>query len=346
MSDSVSSSPIIHGDFHSHYPHSYTTNYELHLNGKSIDTFYLWTQQSHWTRTERNGQMSGPTSDFRIVPPTPFDSNVYNACLDKLNDLVRGNLDIAVDLAEAGSTARMIKNLAKFTRYVKGFGPKRWANEWLEYQYGWKPLLSSVYGAAEEIRRTVLNSVSHVQARHSVPVPVNWPKNIPGSRIFASFPSFNPTDFWGFASVGCKIGMTYNVNDGFDPARWASLNPLSIAWELCPYSFVVDWFYDVGSFLRNTETALLYRSSFRSGYVSEWGRLDARYRAQGSLSGYSTGQNGHDYIWDVGYARRWCQFRRTLLSSYPFPRVPSFKADLGSSRLISAAALLGQLLRR
>lgn len=290
--------------------------------------------------------MRGRTGPERIGTPTPFDSNVYNSCLDKLNEKIRGNLDLAVDLAEGGSTIRMIRDATKFTNFVRGLGPKQWANRWLEYQYGWKPLLSSVYGAAEESRRNVLNQIEHVQARSRTPVPVQFPSSIPGSYVFNALPSISVNSRWGTAEVGCKIGMAFLADDGFDPARWASLNPLSIAWELCPYSFVVDWFYDIGGYLRSTETALLYRTAFRSGYVSEWARLDARYRAQGAVSAYSTGTYSHDYIWDVGYARRWCQFRRTLLSSYPFPRVPSFKADLGSNRLISAAALLSQLLHR
>lgn len=344
--DSVTSSAIIHGDFKTPKPHSYTVNTEYMLNGRSLDYQYLASNPTNWVRLDRHGQMSASDSSFRIVPPTPFDSNVYNATLDRVNDQLRGNLDLAIDAAEAGSTTRMIKGLSKATRYIKGFGPKRWANEWLEYQYGWKPLLSDIYGAAEESRRTVLSGLGRVQARHRTLVPVNYPKNIPGSKIFMSFPTFDPTWTKGQSEVGCKIGMAFTVNDGFDPARWASLNPISIAWELCPYSFVVDWFYDIGGYLRNLETALLYNTAFKEGYVSEWARLVAEYRCVGSLDGYSTGSYKHDYIWDVAYARRWCQFRRTVLSSYPFPRIPSFKADLGSSRLISAAALLGQFLKR
>jgi hypothetical protein len=121
------------------------------------------------------------------------------------------------------------------------------------------------------------------------------------------------------------------------------MNPLSITWELIPYSFVVDWFVDIGSYLRNFETGLLYNSIFLSGYKSELYRYGAELTC-----GFAQHVSGDmKYIArDLNAMTRRVEFSRTVLGTYPLPNRPSIKADLGSSQLLSAAALLRQFLSK
>jgi hypothetical protein len=124
---------------------------------------------------------------------------------------------------------------------------------------------------------------------------------------------------------------------------------VSLAWELIPYSFVVDWFVDVGSYLRNLETALLYRKFVTSGYVSELYAFEGSEVGINKANGYAIGSGKSNENWarflNVKAKIRRVQFARTKLSSYPLPRLPTFKVALGSQRLFSAAALLRQLLQ-
>ena len=105
-------------------------------------------------------------------------------------------------------------------------------------------------------------------------------------------------------------------------------------------------FRSVGSYLRNFETALLYGARFKSGYVSELYYYDG---SEDSLPGQKFSfptANPPKYVYnDYTSGRiRIRKFRRTKLTSYPLPRPPSFKVDLGSEQLLSLAALLRQLL--
>lgn len=118
-------------------------------------------------------------------------------------------------------------------------------------------------------------------------------------------------------------------------ANYTSLNPVSIVWELIPYSFVVDWFTNVGGYLRNLESSLLYGSDFAYGYRSD---LSVQHETQGAAGGnnaYSEVAAG-DYLLVT--------FRRSILNASPTPRFPSFNPKLGTTRLLSAASLLGQQL--
>jgi len=320
---------------------------------------------------------------------------VYNLALSRLNDQARGNLDLSIALAEAGTTVRMIKALKNVTSFAsafrgafnstkrgkprrafdpgkgqgwndpnsgwsgslgkksrkrrppeKGFNASRFgstkdlANGWLQWQYGWKPLMSDVFNIADEAIRITLNNIQSVSGSATKPIVVNT-KTTTNVMSFAA-----PILRSGTGKESCRIKVAFSV-PSFDLARWTSLNPVSIGWELIPYSFVIDWFVDVGSYLRNLETALLYNTAFLSGYVSELyvyeGTESVDYNAL-KVVGVAPNQTYY-YYRGVQAKIRKVQFYRTKLTSWPLPRKPTFNVGLGSQRLFSAAALLRQLLK-
>ena len=142
-----------------------------------------------------------------------------------------------------------------------------------------------------------------------------------------------------------KIAIILANDSYLDYGRWTSLNPINIAWELIPYSFVVDWFLNIGGYLRNAETALLYGAVFRGGYVSASSKLEGPLEfLQSYTSGFPPLPYSKEYLTSAhGYAKL-TGFNRSILGSYPFPTPPSFKANLGSGQLLNAAALLGALI--
>jgi len=272
--------------------------------------------------------------------PTYDWNPLKNAAIAKLGDNVRGNLDVSVDLAEAHKTAHMLKLQRKVIDYTRVF-TRKWgviksaANAWLEYTYGVKPLLQTLYGVADENLRTVINKTSRFSARVSSRYV---PQTCTVWTIFGpvAFP-VRDSNIKVSVSIGCDMRT-----DQFDLARWSSLNPVSIAWELLPYSFVVDWFLNVGGYLRDMETYLLYANKFRSGYMTTL--VTGGCNLQLIDFGKGPGEIYHQSVWAGGVTV--VDIQRSILSSYPAPTLPSFDARLGSSRLISGAALLGQLLGR
>ena len=137
----------------------------------------------------------------------------------------------------------------------------------------------------------------------------------------------------------CEIKVLL-AQQGFDPGRWTSLNPISTGYEAIPYSFVLDWLIDVGSYLRDVETALLYGNRFIGGYVTHLTACDAG----AEISFLRRTSGGWTYFGQGPSSGRYRRMSRSLLANYPLPRLPTFKADLGTSRLWSAAALLTQFL--
>lgn len=279
-----------------------------------------------------------------------FDSNlwdlVYNQALSSLNDKLRGSLDLAVDIAQAGESRKMMRDTLKLLAYVrrhpvdalkKAFSdyqrkPKQLGSKWLEFQYGWKPLAQSIYDSSLRVMsspRHLMKAKSHSTEKESL------------SLIESSSNGFIHKSI-GHLSQRCEIAvcMTHGTSGEQLLGEFSSLNPVSIAWEMIPYSFVVDWVYDVGGYIRNMETACLYGSQFLSGWVTFTGEIETTDTVYQSYV-----DSSNSYIQDRtgSFTRRYKS--RSPLLEYPFPRAPRFRMDLGSGRMLNAAALLSQFLR-
>lgn len=326
----VSSSGIVRGNRKKANAWSYSAYHRDYLNG-SITV----NRKSDGYKAQKVGFFNTSKTDVDPCSQWPAASDLYNSALSKLNEKVRGTLDLSVGLAQAGQTARMFGATDKLLLLAKlrlgGLSSvKAISSAWLEYRYGWSPLLSDIYGSLDESIRVVINNIERVKARSSEGLAPQSQVNAP-----SSVGTFTGTVSHSGKHV-CEIGIRFRTN-GHDIDRWASLNPVSIAWELTPYSFVVDWFLDIGGYIRNLETSLLYSNSFVDGYVTRGTFTDSKF------IGFIKNADSQ------GYAQSSLRYRylnRTLLTSYPSPRLPSFKADLGSGRLLNAAALLGALFKR
>ena len=300
---------------------------------------YAAFNESHsvdYNESNSGACLSPVTSFHDLSLDKPSYQVLRNRALDQLNDKVRGDLDVAVDLAEIHQTKRMLKltdqakelssKLINSFRYGKA---KALSDLWLQYTYGMKPLVGTIFGCADQMLRTQLNRYERFSGRASE--VVRNPRVIL-DNCWGGQSTYNTT---GNFKVSCTIGV-FMYQPDIDVARWATLNPINLAWELMPYSFVVDWFLDVGGYLHSLETTSLYWNRMRSGYETQlqaWNlNIDNLYK----------GSDGY-YSKTTGYSNgRWID--RQLLTGYPSPSFPSFKANLGSSRLLSAAALLAQQL--
>lgn len=126
--------------------------------------------------------------------------------------------------------------------------PKRIADQYLEYVYGWKPLMSDIRGVVELMKqqgqKSLLLSGTGV-SRWTYQVPV----------AFAADWSANNETILGpmdeRVAVKCKLWC--RIDPDHTGLRMLNqlglLNPAQLAWDLVSWSFVVDWFVPVGPVL-------------------------------------------------------------------------------------------------
>jgi hypothetical protein len=272
---------------------------------------------------------------------------VSNRLLSKVRNR---EIDLGVSLGEYRETASfvagaMVKTAKSFRQLKQGnvsgalqtlTGKRnnRWAdipgaasNTWLAYSYGLKPLINDVSDAVKVLEKGLRDPARPVVVRASLVKPVSG---------FASNRGYYHDSVKGSVCVSGKIEFWIENPALYTLEQVGFVNPLSVAWELVPFSFVVDWFAPVGDFLTNVIPP--QGASFVGGCIA--------YHGEGTHVGWTTIEEKQTPGWYTKMEQREIFKGRTPLTS--FPRY-SFKVpDLSLSRnqIASGMALLWQQLRK
>lgn len=222
---------------------------------------------------------------YSISPfPSHFEAKCLNRALLRIKDQ---EVNYAVTLAEASksvdliadtaqSLALAIKNVKRgdikgaqraLRVYPNGKNRKKARNEkevsarWLELQYGWAPLLNDLYGVMVDSEHGFLR-----EPRYSATATAEEVSQV-NNRRKNGYVYYE--DSYGTVTHRCKVRLDYTLR-GVDLAalsRLGVLNPAEVAWELVPYSFVVDWFLPIGEYLSTLDAAI--GGTFRGGSVTK-----------------------------------------------------------------------------
>lgn len=313
------------GDRNDVHPHSFRKNIIWDFVG-SFEANYPSLDISTTGNIGSNTYTESVSGDF---------NNLYNDCLSSIYDQYRSGgvgsgLDLSVDIAESRQVLQLVKQIGTLSTYLRNFHPATWARRWLTLQYGVKPLMSSAYGTFDAIMNRRLFNYSRLVGRAKEVVDV---RKTYVDNLYVPSKILHRGQTRRRAILVCEYKIANTVVDQL--SGYTSLNPASLAWELLPYSFVVDWVYDIGGYLRNLEGALLARNSFQRGF----GVYGYKSDQEMLLSGGSNSPSNTFAVSGKGWSRQTYKQRFKITSS-PFPFSPSFRKSLGSYQLLSAASLL------
>lgn len=249
------------------------------------------------------------SSPYVDLANAPSDRTAaYNKAYEKFKGGLGTNASLSVSLAERKQAMGMIASragqLADFARKLRrldfagaagalGLTPqqipkglrrksKAFSNNYLEFHFGWSPLVNDIGNAVGVLQGGV--PPSRVTGRGKI------------TTKFRQHWSPQPPQGWEWYDndyvTECKIVADISVSD---PNLWLAnqlgfVNPATVAWELVPFSFVVDWFVNVSDFL--------------SGYTDMLGlsisRASTTYARNGvfhrSFASFSTFWNRWDLI--------------------------------------------------
>lgn len=239
--------------------------------------------------------------------------------------LKKGNIGKAADYLGVKAGQRKSKRHARRRRRDQA---KAIAQGWLELQYGWKPLLSDIYGACEELARTSNNEIRE-RVHGSTRVERTDERVIDegGYRVFE------------------QRALTYTVRYGVDFAistgslhklsQIGALNPALIAWELLPWSFVVDWFIPIGDYISSFDATV--GCTFKDGYKTTCEKtLVTRVISANALAIDAwTKRSGN---WSNSKERTTIQ--RSKLSAFPAVTAPQLKNPISVTHMFNALSLL------
>lgn len=220
--------------------------------------------------------------------------------------------------------------------YTRRVGAAQAHSQWLELQYAWKPLINDIYGAAVAVAKANLHvsrnkvSASITQKQGDVVVV-----NVMGQKKVIK------TEIMTRNYIVTSQAVAYFSSDSIASAASLGLtNPAEIAWELMPYSFVIDWFLPIGNYLSTLDAD--YGHTFLGGSRTYylWRKFDGIVNLEPDIAynGKQFGVNGAFKGSGVTL-----QISRQPLTSFPRPPLPSFKNPFSLLHITNALALLRNL---
>lgn len=192
-------------------------------------------------------------------------------------------------------------------------------DQWLELQYGWKPLLSDVHGASETLARKDEGFFrATVTARRS---------NADSGTEYVNQPECGVAAYRYSRTTGCFVRFDFKPGNDFAAAmsRAGVTNPFEISWEKVPFSFVVDWFLPIGDFVSNFDATVGWH--FGSGSKSVLSRQVITSKAAPETNGSYTG------------SYRAIVLERTVYGSVPFA-MPVLKSPISVGHMANGLSLL------
>lgn len=314
-----------------------------------------------WDKTSRLFYVEWPSAAHSSAAV----NNALRAIIAQANAGISAN--IAQDLAQFGQTRRLVaQNATRIAQSIsalrrgdirrassalsgqplkRGRGnesrrkvptSKQLAENWLELQYGWKPLLNDIHDSLEATRRYLAKGppVKTVRARSSIrtiarpsvrPVIVGDSSPSVGLREISSHTT---------ATYGLTYKMDNDLLNFYSQIGFTS--PVSLAWEVLPYSFVVDWFLPLGPYF--DAMSAFKGLTFVRGYLTRFTRQVQT--AQIYYTGFYPGFAGNEtHTMRGSYSKKEIVWDRQVLNGFPYPTL-SLKDPISTTHVLNSLALL------
>lgn len=330
-----------------------------------------YTSGNTKTQTRTTENFRNPTfGEADLVPGRILTNNVLDAQL--INKAKSNQFNVPIFLAEGKKTSSMVIQTAKklvdllralrrgdiawfldnlhFTvrpkgnkrsreilRFNRHYGQHAFeavGSTWLAWKYGWSPFMADLRNAVNTLMDTVevpVRTEGRVKGSHTLEQTVTAPFTVQVSPLIVvtrtTFVQESLRGTWRFAPNSVDL-----------PSRFGLTNPLEIAWELIPLSFVADWFLPIGSYLSALDAPMRFiHVGGTRGYRM---RVEVTDRDPKDPTGF------YDRVSGATASGTYTSVRRLVMSAPPSVSLTAdtFRSDLNVPQMLSSIALLSQSL--
>lgn len=350
------------GDFRTPNPHTYTK-----MSWRGLVGSMRQVSSGHFVMGS-SGVWHSPFI-FSLGWADDFDPSALNSAYSSAYEKLRGTVDLSIDLVQWKKVIQMVSlhrrllrgisdagknilskielverrerelSLARTKRSAKRVGrllnkaANQLADARLEYVYGWSPTMSTIYELGKGI---LLPDAPGMLVCKGVGKTLQK-RTVNGYYVNNKVPVVHHVTISDRARVEMYFTPQPSVLDNL--GKISALNPLSVVYEAIPFSFVLDWAYDISGWLRTLETAFLHRNDFAGGYQTRTQRCESVAIMVGTdwSSTSPTAPSYIEYALRGGATRT--RFARSTLSTPPYPVKPVKQFQLGTGRMLNAIAL-------
>lgn len=210
---------------------------------------------------------SNPDGNTSPSINTHDNSSVRNRAYERLMSSLGNQSSWGTNLAEARQSVGTCEARARqLARFAGALGKRNWggfvaaaqilkmsavppgvskkksfSDNFLEYHFGWAPAMQDIHDAVDTMSKADFGSRKIRGSASSTEQSF-----VHQDTGFLSF--VDTLEFWTQkCAMGCRVRI---ANDSaFLASQMGLVNPLTVAWDLVPFSFVVDWFTNVGQIL-------------------------------------------------------------------------------------------------
>lgn len=219
------------------------------------------------------------------------------------------------------------------------------AQTWLEAMYGWKPLLGDIEALWNAFIRLHTKSTP-VLARRVAKKAKRNEYTVDVTGYTDQQPLVKAGGYYVRHDTTKKFIVYYQLDSVLTNvlANLGATSPVSLGWELVPFSFVVDWFYPIGNALNAYHA--FEGLTFKSGCTVQFSKQYVTYRIAKSVSGPAIPnvQLGYTATAYGDSIARSVLYTRTPLTGFPSPKWPVLKNPISVVHALNALALTTVLL--
>lgn len=247
---------------------------------------------------------------------------------------------LSLKKGDLGGARRALFGGAATSREAKRFkakSDKNWyqamSNQWLEMQYAWSPFLSDIY-AGMDLWKTFPRRPTKVIGQKEV---------VRTNTVYTT--GFHSGGINRKVTTEHKLRLRETMFCDLEDNAISSLttsasqigltNPALLAWDVLPFSFVVDWFLPLNGYLSSLDSML--------GIKHKHTVVATKYEAKIRNEFYGSGLYNQNQSRVGGYASsRSLQkdFRRQISYIPPRPIFPSFKNPVSASHAMTSLSLM------
>lgn len=291
-----------------------------------------------------------------------------------LNNAIKGakeeQVNVALFIGELNKTSELLSSTAekigkaatevrkgKFHQAARTLGidkpkkarrSKKYADNWLEYSYGWTPLVLDMVGAMQHLHRGARGLYINARSRTSQQKPVQaWNGQVEIDKWTSSLHrllcQWQVTGEW---HVHEQVRLVYRLNEQFwdQVSRLGFMDPGTLVLESIPLSFVAEWFVNIGDVLRDLNTGLTLE--YVTCCYTEYHRATGNVKSSPVWTGLNYSTYKYTTIDAHSISPSWerYQVRRTVVPWNEVLVTWALSAPLSVNKAITSVSLVAQRL--